>query len=322
MSEISSNLTTEQSDTSSAPINLQNIHFECTQCGKCCESYFPLTFDEMFKYKDTFVQELRISYHLFPAYLSATEYADIKNLYQKMYVSYATKQSQYQAFFLNPQVIQSSYEKMCPQLDNNLCSIQSDKPLNCKALPLEATLPDSLQSKQFVHWILAGGMKKYECNLTNVNSLPEQSRAGKVQDPLFIEWNKETQQYEFMQSEYKNAYLQEKQDLCDSLNLKRDVMHHYMSYAQKDIDTLYDTFRKDQTYTILTHTGSVISAMIAKNVCSKEKAINYFESQIKLITQEMNKAKERKNKEEREKTQFYKEMAFIYNAFIAHLTVE
>ncbi len=99
-------------------------------------------------------------------------------------------------------------------------------------------------------------------------------------------------------------------------------MHHYMSYAQTDIDTLYELFKKDQTYTILTHTGSVISAMIVKNVCSKEKAINYFESQIKLITQEMNKAKERKNKEEREKTQFYKEMAFIYNAFIAHLTVE
>lgn len=315
----------DQEEVIAKPLmNLEDIHFECTKCGKCCESNFPLTFDEMFKYKDTFIQELRISLHLFPAYLSNTEYADIKNLYQKIYLHYMTAKSKYTPFFLNPQVIQSSYEAMCPKLKNNLCSIQDSKPLNCKSLPLEATLPESMQSKQFVHWIVAGGLKRYECNLTNINVLSEEKKANKVQAPAFIVWNKETQQYDFPQTDYYSAYQQEVTDLKNSISLKQEVIQHHMLYAKTDIDSLYESLMIAQSRqgsaNLVTHTGSVISAMLKLDKISKEYAKEYFSSQLILLKQEISKAKQRQNKSERDKTKHYLMIVEIYSLYLKHLS--
>lgn len=297
-------------------MNISEVYFSCTQCGKCCESNFPLTFEEMFKYKDDFIQKLRIQLHLFPAYLASNEYAEVSQLFRKIYIPISLPDTNFHPIFISIQSVQSSYESMCPKLDGNKCSIYDNRPLNCKSLPLEATLPDSLQSKHYVHWILAGGLKKFECNLANIDDIPEKNRDNKVQAELFINWNKEKQCYEFNNT-YYTEYKKEQDELMNHFELKQEILQHHLTYTKMKMSELYQFLKKE---ILVTHVGSIISGMIKKNYCTKQDALAFFQSQVKLIQSEIAKAKARKNKEERVETKFLSEMHVLYNEYIKLLT--
>lgn len=110
----------------------QGFEFNCSACGKCCNSGPQMTFSEAFELRDVFIQRLFITVkkYNYGESLEHVKYAHALGIpVRNELLNYCHK-----ICFLSPGVI--SYESKCPALNtDNLCSIYDRRPSICRSVP-------------------------------------------------------------------------------------------------------------------------------------------------------------------------------------------
>lgn len=143
--------------------------FSCTSCGKCCKGGGPaLSIEEVFKYQSVFITGLHWSIHSVADKSFVAHPLDPKRLLpaSKLKAHYASflpsidtpRHTEYP--FIYPIVTGYTLAEgeSCSALNaDGTCSIHSDKPEMCRAVPFDPILPEHLQGP-----VLAG-FKRYGC---------------------------------------------------------------------------------------------------------------------------------------------------------------
>lgn len=130
------------------------LSFDCTACGKCCNSPPLMTVPELFRHADRFIGALALRRIRAP--VAGTRHAvagrvvtvgkeDVEEFHAiARRQGHALPGGEY--LILMTQAIDYPSAGRCPALaDDNGCAIHADRPATCAMVPLDAWVPDGLQ---------------------------------------------------------------------------------------------------------------------------------------------------------------------------------
>jgi hypothetical protein len=154
-----------------------SFSFECTACGKCCNSGPQLSLPELFHHERRFIGCLtlrrvkllrrgdEIGQGVARGKLTADDEREYTQLAERLLHPLPVQPGEApQALLLAIQAFYDPSAARCPQLSpDNTCSVHVErKPGACSVAPLEAWLPDRLQ-----HYVLAGRRRAAEYHGTD-----------------------------------------------------------------------------------------------------------------------------------------------------------
>jgi len=137
------------------PRQLPLVSFHCSRCGACCNSAPQLSVPELFHHQRRFVgcltvrrvERLRPGSRWGGAALVTEADGTAFDAFVPSYLHTARGRERPELVWLAAQAYDEPGLGRCPALGaDNLCTVQNDnKPLGCRAVPLEPLLPDALQ---------------------------------------------------------------------------------------------------------------------------------------------------------------------------------
>lgn len=124
----------------------EDIHFACTQCGKCCVKTPNMSFEDMMQLSKHFIfqttHNVAISYANNPLEKSQLEY------YQMIAHTIVIPEVEASLFYyVNFGVLPLQTANACEKLVDKKCSIYMDRPNSCRLLPLSNNYDEQLQWK-------------------------------------------------------------------------------------------------------------------------------------------------------------------------------
>jgi hypothetical protein len=125
----------------------RRVHFECSRCGACCNSNPQLSLPELFRHQATFIGCLSIRRTPFPSRGMEARAAGELSAFLTRYAQRVTGGGATQFVLIASQAYNDPLAATCAALaEDKLCSLQDrGKPLACRSVPLEASLPDPFQ---------------------------------------------------------------------------------------------------------------------------------------------------------------------------------
>lgn len=135
-----------------APVS---IGFQCTACGKCCNSPPLMSMDELFRHADRFVGALSLRRVRAPR--AGTQHrvdgrmVEVTDDDVAAFAALASRQGHPlpggDTLMIATQAIDYPSRGRCPALaDDGHCSIHASRPSTCAMVPLDAWVPDRLQA--------------------------------------------------------------------------------------------------------------------------------------------------------------------------------
>lgn len=144
----------------------KNLNFECTKCGSCCKTPPQLTAEEALNFSDKFF--LQLSHYSIISYEKNPLERELLEHYNKFCHIFFLPEKQCHLYYFVSLSAVSRPSEFCPQLTaDNLCSIQNDKPLFCRAAPLNITMPETKQLSAFNNqWLPLIESGVFKCNIS------------------------------------------------------------------------------------------------------------------------------------------------------------
>ena len=146
--EAGSTMTAGETTTAyEASASVQRVHFGCSRCGACCNSAPQLSLPELFRHQSRFVGCLNIRRLPALEFAAGQSAAAELTAFLPRYAHRVVTATMDEYVSLTAQAYDDPLAAKCPALaPDKGCSLQDKgKPLACRSVPLEATLPDSFQ---------------------------------------------------------------------------------------------------------------------------------------------------------------------------------
>lgn len=296
----------------------KKIYMNCNTCGKCCDGGISLTFDECFQYQDDFIigllWRLQKNNDWFIGSEDSPSVQESKLISEKTQKMFATISDPRVKIIKDNYFIQvfpyaAGYKKfrgdrrVCSKLNtDNTCSIYKNRPLMCRTLPLQSIWPEKVQWHSLRHFSFY-----QDCLSTKKEEYGKEIFDNEViTDPVYAE----------------NLEKMSKAVELDSILIKDffdlSIKDKSMGY-DIPIKELLESYEKQSH--IETNLAFIIPFLYQKNINS-DKLINFFKSQIKLISDEISKALQRKNPDERKYTQNLRSYIDIYSKILHDRVIE
>jgi Fe-S-cluster containining protein len=125
----------------------RRVHFGCSRCGACCNSTPQLSLPELFRHEATFIGCLGVRRIADPSRGKSADEAGHLRTFLSHHAQPAASGAAGDHVLITAQAYNDPLSERCSALaEDKLCRLQHEgKPLACRSVPLEATLPDALQ---------------------------------------------------------------------------------------------------------------------------------------------------------------------------------
>ena len=150
----------------------------CGTCKKCCSNPPALMFDEVYKYRHYLTPCLHLDFSPLSFFLSgfpASLHEEALAQFKKRYILFSEKEKDGKpagesgTFVFMPILAIDDFnaDGMCCMFQQGKCRLEDDKPLRCRALPLEGDMPECMliDNLQYVQ-------KKYHCKGLKIHPEP------------------------------------------------------------------------------------------------------------------------------------------------------
>jgi Fe-S-cluster containining protein len=270
----------------------QDIHFSCTQCGKCCDKPPRVNFYEMLDLADKFI--FQTAHHTMISHASTPLDKSLSLHYQ--IIGHTIMMPELEAslfYFIDFMPIQFISHKTCDQLKDNLCQIYGERPITCRLSPFSAFFDEQDQWKTINFFKEQAESKGWQCSFDKPS-------------PLVY---KNNDLYNPSQSALYH------QEILNIRNIT-DKYIEYLSMQGEDkknnhFKALFDAMQKNAL--VITDVIFILQAAIQYNLIDQSLAENFIKKQKKLLELELNKALELKNKDDLPTSRLYKRMLEDYN---------
>ena len=273
----------------------QDIHFNCHQCGRCCNKKLFLHFHDMLLLSDEFI--FQTAHHGFLSYANQPLDKVTISHYQALGHTIMLPEFNLSLFYyidftpLNP----SRYQT-CPKLKNNLCSIYHKRQSACKLSPFDYSIDDTQQLKTIQIFQEQVKENQWNCSFNDNN-------------PLIY---KEQQIYQ----PYQNSIYFEAVDLIRNFTDKYIELLGMADKTKQEehFKVLYDSV-KNQTLMV---TDLVVPLQVARHyqLITEEEANQFLHNQISLIKKEINPVMSFIRKENTQTYHLYKQQKNEYEKAI------
>ncbi|MEO7277141.1 MAG: YkgJ family cysteine cluster protein [Sphingomicrobium sp.] len=218
----------------------QSRRFACTLCGKCCNRAPEVELSEAAGLVDHFVFRLMFRVYDqpdFPPTGSANETAvffERKRQLKAFSARFWPIKSQERRKARTRYLVLSALALdggtgACPALDENRCSIWSDRPLTCRSVPLHYSTPDSALVSRFDAFVTTPG---FACDTSD--GAPVLIADGAVADAAISSARREAIEQTTIEARWKQAIVAQMrpdQPFSDSLPTRSQVEQHAASHA-------------------------------------------------------------------------------------------
>ena len=158
----------------------------CGTCKKCCSNPPALMFDEVYKYRHYLTPCLHLDFSPLSFFLSgfpASLHEEALAQFKKRYILFSEKEKDGKpagesgTFVFMPILAIDDFnaDGMCCMFQQGKCRLEDDKPLRCRALPLEGDMPECMliDNLQYVQ-------KKYHCKGLKIHPEPAEQRIASL----------------------------------------------------------------------------------------------------------------------------------------------
>ncbi|NCQ50349.1 YkgJ family cysteine cluster protein [archaeon] len=274
----------------------QEIHFACTQCGKCCDKPPRVNFYEMLELADKFIFQT--------AHHTTISYAD-KPLEKKMcehyqIIGHTIMMPELDAslfYFIDFIPISLISNKACPQLKDNLCQIYGERPATCRISPFSAYYDETEQWKTVNFFKKNTETHNWKCSFDE-------------KEPIIYKNN------DIYSHSHNAIYNQE-------ITHIRNITDKYIEFLSTQGDlkknnhfkALFDAMQKNAL--VITDVIFMLQVGLQNNLISDDLAIRFINKQIILIEKELNSAKTLKNKDDLQTSRLYKRILEDYKKVLS-----
>ena len=270
----------------------QEIHFSCTQCGKCCDKAPRVNFYEMLELSDKFI--FQTAHHTMISHADHPLDKSLCEHYQL--IGHTIMMPELDAslfYFIDFLPIHLATTKTCPQLKDNLCTIYGRRPNSCRISPLSSYYDEQDQWKTINFFSDKVKNHNWGCSFDE-------------KDPIIFKNNQ-------IYSPSMNAlYNQE-------IIAIRETTDKYIEFLSMQGDdrknehfkALFDAMQKNAL--VITDVIFYLQASVYFNIISSELAKNFIITQKQLIEKELTIATEMKNKDNLQTSRLYKRMIEDYS---------
>lgn len=142
---------------------MTNLNFSCTKCGSCCKSAPQLTTQETMDLSEHFF--IQLSHYSILSYEKTPLSKELIEHYSRFCQIFFLPEKQCHLFYFVSLSSVNRPSAYCSKLSNNLCSIENDKPLFCKAAPLNIMMPEEKQIEIFnTQWAPLINNNTFKCD--------------------------------------------------------------------------------------------------------------------------------------------------------------
>jgi Fe-S-cluster containining protein len=272
----------------------QDIHFSCTQCGKCCEKPPRTNFYEMLELSDKFI--FQTAHHTMISYASNPLDKSLCEHYQ--IIGHTIMMPEIEAslfYFIDFIPIPLISYKTCPQLKDNLCTIYGSRPNSCRIGPFSAFYNEQEQWKT---------VNFYESNIKN-----NWKCSFKPTDPIIYQKNN------IHSYHVSSLYYQEISHIREATDKYIEFLSLYGEERKNNhFKALFEAMEKNSL--LVTDIVFMLQAAISANLISPKVANSFIKSQKILLEKELNFATELKNKENLNTSRIYKRIIEDYEKIL------
>ncbi len=278
---------------------MDDLNFSCTKCGQCCNQGPHLTFSEVLDLSENFFIQIAhcsaISYEKKPMAKELIEH------YDKFCHTFNLPEKKCSLFYFVSFKAITRPSQSCPQLKNNLCSIQHKKPIHCKLAPLNPMAPEYMQLELFKEqWTPKIKSSAFKCDVSPVS--PQIIKDGSIANYLSQE-----DFYEFLTGtrDFTDAYV--KYFLDDEVNLK------------KNINYCFDVSQKSQSSVFYSSPIDLLKKYYNLQLMDKFTLDNFANNQIKFLSKDIKAALTLKSLNDRPITKSMQEQEKKYKEFMLEI---
>lgn len=273
----------------------QEIHFSCTQCGKCCEKSPNVSFYEMLELSDRFI--FQTAHHTMISYAQKPLDKSLALHYQEIGHTIMMPELDSSLFyFIDFIPIELPSHKQCSQLKNNLCEIYGKRPNICRTNPISPFYDEEDQWKTINFFKEKTASKQWQCSFEQKD--PIIYNDGKIQSHIL---NSLYNQQIINIREITDKYI-------EFLSLQGDER------KTEHFKTLFNAMQKNAL--VITDVIFMLQAAIYFNIIGQDSANHFIQEQKNLIEKELLVAQELKNKENLQTSRLYKKIIIDYNKVI------
>ncbi len=279
--------------------------FNCHGCGACCNGYVSFTIRESLDFCEDFIIGTRIG--LQPRRISGQTVEDKSNLedtYTYREKAYPTVNIHGKPHIFFVSMFQYGYarslgrcEKLLP---NGLCGIYDRRPLMCRSVPFQPTIPEHKQGEILEEYREGGTFHKQGCLVSGKSDThPLVFSSGKiVSKPL---GDAREAMWEQIVSEAGAHYIFARV-MVEDVGLPPSVLESC----------------EDGKGWISVHPLTLLSAAASLELFSREEMDRFIVSQARLIDTEISKALNRKEKSERKITNELRKWRSLYEEWLSN----
>jgi Fe-S-cluster containining protein len=284
--------------------------FQCTACGKCCNSPPQLSIPELFHHQTLFVgsvairrvqryqAKMRVGSDVHAYELNADDARAFRELSDQLLFRVEKPFDSGYDFAIITQGFHYSSQQRCPALgDDEKCAIyQNKQPTTCSAVPMDALVPDHLQ-----HSVLA--RRKHEAQFLSANCIIEGPREGFT---LLTELGR------VADLSFQAALAQRRRDMVADKQwwgkgvfemLRKDLFASPFESVRLPLDGFFSL-----------SLVPVLMVLADISMSCRERCVEYIDAQLALIDQLVQKAIKRQRSEDKATTQQLRAWANAYRA--------
>lgn len=266
------------------------IHFSCTQCGKCCDKSPLVNFYDLFNLSDEFI--FQTAHHGFLSYNSNRLEEELTQFYRMIGHTLVLPEMDavlfYYINFMSVEYPQSN----CSKLKDNLCSIYSKRPTSCKLSPINDGFDDTQQWKTINLFKKNVEEKKWGCDFSK-------------QSPLLYK------NEEIYSVNHNSLYFQ-------SIGTNRDFTDKYVNFIKDGGEKYFQNHFKAVIQSTMSRSQMITDLIIPLTSALKDHIVDestvheFVENQIILIEKQLSSSSLFKIKDNLKVSRLYKKQRDDY----------